>query len=192
MIERDGIMAFDVNGCTFMGFEMLQNRFAVPAWSYLIDKIKPSRIIEIGTYRGGFTACLGIIAKNAENMPSVHTFDVSNHVDEKTKRWLNVFGVDRRGDCFEKDEIAGLMRGNGVALLLCDGGDKVREFNTFAEFLKPGDIIAAHDFHDYVYWPWQEITIEQIKGTLTKYNIQPYADDILVGTGWRAFIKENA
>jgi len=31
-------------------------------------------------------------------------------------------------------------------LLFCDNGDKKREINLFGPLLKPGDVLAAHDF----------------------------------------------
>ena len=53
----------------------------------------------------------------------------------------------RRKDIFENaDEIIVLIQKPGITVLFCDGGNKVREFKTFAPHLKKGDIIAVHDW----------------------------------------------
>ena len=49
-------------------------------------------------------------------------------------------------------------------LLLCDGGDKRREFSMFASTLKDGDVIGAHDCrNDMPYWRWKEISEDDVR-----------------------------
>ena len=36
-------------------------------------------------------------------------------------------------------------------ILLCDNGDKPREFDTFAPLAKPGDIIVVHDWETEIF-----------------------------------------
>ena len=47
---------------------------------------------------------------------------------------------------FVRGEIAREMQRPGLTILLCDGPDKVAEVKTFAPFMKPGDLIMAHDY----------------------------------------------
>lgn len=72
----------------------------------------------------------------------------------------------------------------GTSLVLCDGGNKVQEFLTFSPFLKPGDVIAAHDFGGREAWPWVEITIDQVSEVLKKENISRFMNDVFQDSGW--------
>lgn len=52
-------------------------------------------------------------------------------------------------DCFDPKvvlQIGGIIQSKGTTLVLCDGGDKVREVTQFAPYLKAGDFIMAHDW----------------------------------------------
>jgi hypothetical protein len=68
-----------------------------------------------------------------------------------------------------------LIAGFGMTVLLCDGGDKRREFETFAPLLKPGDIIGAHDLHrGDQYWGWSEITEADVQDTCGRHGLVPF------------------
>ena len=45
----------------------------------------------------------------------------------------------------------------GKTIVLCDGGDKPREFKTFSKYLKKGDLILGHDFsRNKDKWPYSD------------------------------------
>lgn len=81
------------------------------------------------------------------------------------------------------------IQGEGRTVLFVDGGNKKIEFNCLAEYIKPGDIILAHDYvctkeefiNDYKdkIWDWGEITEEGIEESCKKYNLQPFMEEIL-------------
>lgn len=175
--------------CRFLGFPMSQNRYAVPAWSYLLEVVQPKRIIEIGTSVGGMSCLLALAARKTG--ATFDTFDVGFTVDSNTAILLSNLCGDGRGfhrnDVFDDLVFGGLtvgIRDEGLSLILCDGGNKVKEFRTFAPFLKSGDIIAAHDFGGREFWPWEEIRIEDVSDVIEKENLVRFMEDVFENTGW--------
>lgn len=156
-------------------------------WSYAFEKYSPQTIIEIGTGTGGFTNLLGIQAWNSGAF--VHTFDIDPSPTNALSAILPI--IFYREDCFGAEQkIAELINSPGRTYLLCDGGDKPREFNTFAKYLKPGDIIAAHDyFTDVEHWWWNEITNEDVAATVKEQKLEPFMVREFDKAGWLAFKK---
>src|SRR5438094_88562 len=107
---------------------MNQNRLAVPTWSYAMEEYPPARIVELGTYGGGFTTALGIHAWRIG--AQVVSFDQMVAPDERFKTLAEFLGIDfRRADVFAPDTLATIAELVGrprVTYLLCDNGDKPR------------------------------------------------------------------
>jgi hypothetical protein len=81
-------------------------------------------------------------------------------------------------DCFG-EEFAKILRetiatSRGV-LLLCDGGDKPRELAYFRNFLRPGDMIMAHDYQDEV----QDADLECLAAHWTEIEPERYRAALL-------------
>lgn len=185
----EGFPLFELDGPTLcMGLDMNQNRMAVPVWSYAMEKYPPQRIIEIGSYNGGFALALAFAGWN-EGV-TVYSYDVMEAPKEEWRdlaRFLQVHFL--LGNCFGlEEEIRQLVQQPGVTFLLCDGGDKPREFNTFAKHLKPGDVIAAHDFGT-IYWPWVEISLDRVAGAIEREQLRRWMPDVFNLGGWLAFVK---
>lgn len=124
---------------TFLGRRTSQGQFAIPTWEYVLRKIKFKRILDIGTYNGNFSYYLLLFAK--ERGAEFYSYD---KLDHKNKR---ISGYFYQMDVFEHiEEIGALIRKDGISIVFCDGGDKIRELQTFSEFLKSGDIIVVHDW----------------------------------------------
>ncbi len=178
----------------FLGFSLSQNRYAVSAWSYLFEQYRPSRIIEIGTSVGGFTCLLGIVAQNIGAV--VHTFD-TGYLHVENAKWFKILGINyHREDVFGEvgySRIRCLVEMPGQVVVLCDGGNKVKEFNEFGKLLKSGDVIAAHDFCTGPEWPWGEIRPEDIEATVKSQNLEPYLSEVFYApgrtTGWAVWRK---
>jgi hypothetical protein len=101
------------------------------------------------------------------------------------KAWLdNKIPFDYRiEDCFSTNTsnfIITLLKEN-KCLLLCDGGNKVEEFNFFSQFITSGSYIMAHDYstdknyfdkniRDKV-WNWLEIEDADIMSSVYNYNL---------------------
>lgn len=173
-----------------LGLPMSQNRMSIPTWSYAMEKYPPLRIIEIGTNAGGFTVALGIHASRIG--AHIYTFDTADGPDGQLNRLWNILPITyHKMNCFKAAGfIAGLIQAQGLTFVLCDGGDKPRELNLFAHYLKPGDVIAGHDYSvKEEYWPWREITLDQVQETVTAEKLEPFMQEHFDIAGWLAFRK---
>ena len=176
-----------------LGFITNQNRMAIPTWSYAMETYRPARIVEIGAYNGGFTCALAIHAYNIG--ARVYSFDRSEIPNAKYKALGDFLGIHWFVmDCFSEQGISTIMdlvKLPGVTYLLCDGGNKVLEITTFAPFLKPGDVIAGHDY--YVarpdYWPRTELPIEQVEAALSSNSFVPFMQEYFDAAAWLVFRK---
>jgi len=155
----------------------------------------PKTIIEIGMNHGGFSLVLNdsILSKNAE----IYCFDITdrnfaNNLKDTKIRWYinDIFQVES----FVKD----LIQRDGKTLLFCDGGNKVKEFNTFAKYLKSGDLIFTHDYykneeeyekHKTTRWSWLESKESDLTSTSKIYNLQPFMQDEFEKCVWSCKIK---
>jgi cephalosporin hydroxylase len=138
-------------------------------------------VIEIGTSYGGLSLFLNE-QSNIHNFKFI-TYDIS---DVRIKKvWLdNKIPFDYRiEDCFSTNTsnfIITLLKEN-KCLLLCDGGNKVEEFNFFSQFITSGSYIMAHDYStnkDYfnknirgTVWNWFEIEDADIMPSVDDYNL---------------------
>lgn len=170
------------------GFEMNQNRLAVPVWSYAMEMYRPERIIELGSYNGGFTIALAFAGWT--NDVALYSFDQMEAPSEQWRamaRFLNVKFY--RADIFKSEDfIKGLVQMEGPSFLLCDGGDKAKEFEIFSKHLKPGDIIAAHDYHT-PYWYCGEIKLEHCEKIAGQEGLTRWNADLFEMAGWIAYAK---
>lgn len=104
-------------------------------------------IIEIGTFTGAFTKWLYTFKR--EDCELI-TFDITdenfkfhNNLNSKFKLVIK--------DCFSdkgKNLIINKIMNGGRTLLLCDGGNKNKEFNLFSKYLKREDVIMLHDYQE--------------------------------------------
>lgn len=156
-------------------------------------------IVEIGTAVGGFVKFLYEFKVENNLNYKLMSFDIEdphNTHSELIDKGINVNHID----IFEYD-LQGLIQNHGRVLLLCDGGDKPKEFNIFSAFLKEGDVIMAHDyvpnftiFVQEFYnkkWNWLEIQDEDIvecsiTNSLVPYNFEDFAD-----VSWVCKIKKS-
>jgi hypothetical protein len=182
-----------------MGMPMCQNRLAVPTWSYAMEVLPPQRVIEIGSYNGAFSIALGLhcCAINAR----MYTFDI-NEWSEQFAPIGKALGVTfQRASCWDIEaQIVRLIRADGPTFVLCDGGDKPRELATFARYLKPGDVIGAHDYNACAYqdpvppqneqpWPWMEISREDGQRAAEANRLVPWLQEHFDLAGWLVFRK---
>jgi hypothetical protein len=152
----------------------------------LFDNFTPDTIVEFGTGDGEFTAMLRGMGDFM-----IHTFDI---VDCPTKTEGVVYHVM---NIFENELIVSGLLKYGRVLLLCDNGNKPREVNTFAKYLKSGDVIMAHDYADDVesfranqvnnYWDWLEIVYKDVEQSLIEFT--PFLHDQMIKSGWMSFRK---
>lgn len=178
---------------TTLGFGMSQNRLAIPTWSYGMEKYPPKTIVEIGTNNGGFTCVLGLHAWRIG--ARIHTYDLCESPSLEFRPLSAILPIEfNQGDCFDpavKAKIASQIQKPGITYVLCDGGNKPREFIEFSEFIKSGDVIAAHDFcvAGTDWWPWREITVESVQAAIEAHGLKPFFQDYFDQAGWLAFVK---
>lgn len=156
-------------------------------------------IVEIGTHRGGFTLLLNSFKSSKARLTS---FEINK--ENIDSRILENYSLDISiGNCFTsptKEKIIKEIANEGKTLLLCDGGRKNEEFNTFAYYLKQGDVIMLHDYsHSSEMWnkyaklaKWRfapESSYTGIKNTVADLNLQQYEYEKFCSVFWGSFIR---
>lgn len=188
-------MTTPITGTTIYKGHMLQqhdNVFEVFS-NFLLD-IKPKRILEIGTGTGVFTMFIrDFLNENGMSDVDMLTFDVNDNTDIHDQlRTMDNIKVSKEnlftgGNDFvlaRVDLIEPYIKLEGTTLVLCDGGNKIKEFNQISPLIKSGDFIMAHDYADTQenfeaninnkIWLWREIGDEHIEQAVTEYNLTPY------------------
>lgn len=156
-----------------------------------------STIIEIGTYNGGFTSWL---ADNKNSDTKLVSYDIDGTINTSNRSDID-FRVE---DCFSNQaflDIVNLICNPGKTLVLCDGGDKPKEFNEFAKHIKSGDVIMAHDYcgdkktwdaaTKFWHWPYNHDTLyENIKDTIEKEGLLPFKNTEFNFFLWTSYTKQ--
>lgn len=195
----------NVTHASYKGISIEQNPNIIDAFNTLIEKNKPERILEIGTFHGGLTLIMrDLLDLNNLTESDVLTYDIHtphylvNQIDgikitSKTKNLFSDNYSDFR-DHESKNELYQYINQEGVTIVLCDGGRKIDEFNLIAPMLKVGDFIMAHDYsqsQEYFeknvknkFWNWLEIQDSDINKTCTENNLTPYMKEEFDSVVW--------
>lgn len=144
----------------------MQNNIAFDRFDELFKMQSFDCVIEIGTSFGGLSIFLN--EKSKQYNFNFSTFDIvdRNPNSYELKKIKNRFIKDIF--CTESiDYISRELSNDNKCLILCDGGNKIKEFNYFSKMIKKNDFIMAHDYaKDEVYfnnviknnfWNWLEI-----------------------------------
>lgn len=156
-----------------------------------------TNILEIGTYNGGLTCWL---KDNMNPNGKLISYDIDGTINYSNRndidfRVQSCFDESAFKDCIE------LIKSEGRTLVVCDGGDKPKEFNEFSKYLKPGDVIIAHDFSesdeewkqktDYWQWPYEADTFpHSIEEGIKENNLEPYKYTEMKFLLWASYIKK--
>jgi hypothetical protein len=182
-----------------------QHHNAFGVFYNFLKEVKPTRILEIGTALGGFTQFLKLALNDLNNPAKILTYDI--HRMEWYKD-LEDNGIDVRvenvfGDNFEsvKQEVIDFIQGDGTTIVLCDGGNKIGEFNILSKYIKNGDYILAHDYVDNTenfisnykdkIWNWHEISDSYIEKACIDNNLKPYDKEVFDKVVWVCKVKTN-
>jgi hypothetical protein len=126
------------------------------------------------------------------------TYDV---IETKHKATLeeNNISVNVQSVFEDYDAVEDYISRKGQTLVLCDGGNKIKEFEVFSRILKSGDIIMAHDYSydDVLYqayiknhvWRWCEIQYKDIALSVSQNNLEPYMTDEFQEAVWTCWKK---
>jgi len=136
----------------------------------LTDNEQLKGIIEIGTYYGGLSVYLASECIERGYKPLL-TFDNKVRYRPKLFDKLDVdFVVDDVFSDASIDKVKEYVK-NTPILLICDGGFKAKEFNTFVPLLPEGSVIGVHDWGI-------EVNQEGIQETIDRYQMKPLEADL--------------
>ena len=151
----------------FLGQRIGQTIHAIPLWEMLFIRVPTiSRIIEFGTFNGGFSCYLKLCAMRF--WVPLYTFDIRPFQATKITDALALKDSFSLRDVLTPESegiISGIIKHNGRSLLYCDGGNKVAEFQMYAKHLKVLDVIGAHDWGT-------EITDSDVAAAVAENNLQ--------------------
>ena len=154
--ERGIYQQFDLGDTqhpTFLGMPMGQWWHDLQIWEWFLNEHPDiGHIIEIGTSTGGFATYLAMQCRSRG--ADFSSFDNGLPYEESVMRneflrpivGERLFVADTWGDGgkFIRDCLA--TDGRRPILIFCDGGDKIREYKTFAPLLTEQDFLAVHDW----------------------------------------------
>jgi FtsJ-like methyltransferase len=197
-IYKSSNLEYNDSISNYNGWGAQQNPNTFEVFHYFLQDAKPKRILEIGASVAGLTQFLYHTANDLQLDCKLISFDV---VELPYYKNIRETGVDIRiENIFNKSystvkqEIIDFINEDGVTVILCDGGNKVGEFNILSKYMKSGDYILAHDycenkqvFIEKVYkkiWNWHEISDEDIKNACELYNLESYNKEIFDNVVW--------
>jgi cephalosporin hydroxylase len=170
-------------------------------FEFLLRNENFDTIIEIGTSLGGLTLIIDDVCIENNLVRNIHTFDYNykDFVDNNLKdRGISYYNMDEKTDEFIVS-IKNLISTGDKVLLLCDGGDKISEFNYYSEFIKKNDFIMAHDYStskeifeesiNKKIWNWFEIQYTDIKDSINTNNLIEYPKINFKDAAWACFLK---
>jgi len=132
------------------------------------------RVLELGTSNGGLTYFLA----TQYNLPVLSVDVVTSSVDNKVYNVAKVMKGDHSDPAVIRYLNDNYINKPGRVLILCDGGDKPHNFNTFSALAKEGDVIGVHDYFEtreeweqQNIWGWVECTKKDISNTIEQYSL---------------------
>jgi len=178
------------------GLKMQQNMLGLLHLSYAIQRERPRRIIELGTANGGLSCLIGTYT--CQEGIEFDTYDPLDYIINFHKDLFKTLNINyHQENCFEENifkSICNKIADKGKSFILCDGGNKIKEFEEFHKYMKYGDIICMHDYsptEEYFnrnikgrFWFACEITNENFETSASKIGIFPKYFDIASASGW--------
>jgi tRNA A58 N-methylase Trm61 len=175
----------------------------------LLETTKPKRILEIGTGAGGLTLFLrDTLNELGLKETYIKSYDVNNttfdsNVHDLTNLELskeNLFGGGNEFVLERKDLVEPYIQSEGLTIVLCDGGNKIKEFNQISQLLKQGDIIMAHDYcennemflseYKDKIWNWCEIQEKDIENACVSEGLENFMKNDFNKIVWVCKIKK--
>ena len=132
---------------SFLGCQAIQFNVDFLVWERVLNTRRDLRsIIEFGSGSGGFSLYLALQAYQRDMQFA--TFDLwkTHSAETRLGKLLGMSEHCYAGDLFDGSARRVINELPHPLILLCDNGEKPREFREFAPLLKAGDIIAVHDF----------------------------------------------
>jgi hypothetical protein len=195
--ENDGLSSF-------MGMTAQQTHEVYEVFYNFLNEVKPVRILEIGTALGGFTQFLKWVSKEINHPIDILSYDIYGRswYDDMIKDGIDVRIEDIFTENYQgvKQEVIDFIRQDGVTVVLCDGGNKIGEFNVLSNFIKSGDFIMAHDYGENKevfetkinrkLWNWFEISNDNIEESCVSNNLDYYNKETFENVVWTCRQKQ--
>ena len=192
----------------------IQSVNAIEPFRLLLSQERPSQVLEIGTARAGLTLIIrDLLDETGLNETPIHTYDTACdgeplQKDIQSGAKIKFFSENMFNSVYDDlineldpNGLPPFIQRPGVSLVLCDGGCKKCEVNVLSKFLKPGDIIMAHDyapnasyFEDNIngkIWNWHEIQDSDVQSAVENYSLQPCLQDEFLKGVWMCKKKYN-
>ena len=180
-------------GGLYKGIFTQQNKNFYPAFEKLIAQENIVRVLEIGTATGGFIRAVRDLTD-----AQIITYDILETKHKATLEENNI-SVNVKSVFDDYESVEDYISGKGQVLVLCDGGNKIKEFDVFSKLLKSGDIIMAHDysydenlFQAYIknhVWRWCEIQYKDIAMAVETNNLEPVLTEDFQEAVWTCWKK---
>lgn len=148
-----------------------QNEYDLVFLKYFLSNVIIDHIIELGT---GYGESSRLFSQYA---PTV-TFDI---VDKRLFKSTPAAFV-KLDILNEPWPVFDLIVASGRVMLFCDNGDKPREFDLFAPYIRPGSFILVHDFP-------KEINYDHILPVMNRCYLGPVFEKESLASRIRAFTK---
>lgn len=186
----------EIQSSRIKGYHVCQHKDFPTVFNPFLKLHKFTHILEIGTYRGGFTMYLRmcnrpttkILSYDIQEQPEYKTLRLQN-IDIKIK---NIF--DEKYTRVIDEQALSFLSETGSKLILCDGGNKAAEFNCLSKYLNIGDFIMAHDYafsHEYFkknirwnIWNSCEVVEEELLECSVKNKLIHYNYDQFQNIAW--------
>lgn len=180
--------------------------FQIPFRDFF-SKVQPKQILEIGIFQGGLALALNDIMRELGGQHQYRGYEInlypvydilrSEGIDVQE---VNIFTDDYQNLREDKIyDVTSFIQQPGTTLVLCDGGNKINEFNLLSNLLKSGDYIMCHDyspnleyFHKHIenkVWNWLEIYDEAIQSAIDQNQLIKTYEKEFQAVAWACFRK---
>ena len=140
----------------------------------IIDEFKIGFFVEIGLLDGGLTAMLMSSIEYNHDLCYLGIEPASHYVNDFVQAKATRTEISHRVRfLFESawktetvEIVRGVVRNCGRTLIYCDGGDKPKELHLYWSVLRPGDLIACHDYSDVEGEPGREVYPSHVRDLL--------------------------
>jgi len=131
------------------GIRAQQDWSDLALWDRMLeDRPDLKTVIEIGTFLGGLSGFLSVECEQRNIL--FQTWDIQKWEGLDERLLNHHFHV---GDALIDERLRMMLDDpdRHPLLIFCDGGDKPKEFATFAPLLQPGDVIGVHDYGQEIF-----------------------------------------